>query len=276
MRQHRMWIVFFLAMTSGGLAAYLTLRYLRDQKALIAAEPKGASVIVAARDLSVGTIVRAADVRLARWPGHATPPGYLGTVEAAVGRGVITPVRANEPLLEGKLADKGAGGGLSVSIPEGMRAVSVKVDEVIGVAGFVLPGTRVDVVVTLPPRAGGNEATAQVILQNIPALAAGESTQPDAQGKPHGVTVITLLVTPEQAEALILAANEGRIQLALRNTLDLAMVATPGARAASLLRMARGDSSRGRRAAATRRSAVPDPAIVIEAYKGGVRTLIKF
>src|SRR5437867_11954568 len=100
MRQHRMWIVFFLAMTSGGLAAYLTLRYLRDQKALIAAEPKGASVIVAARDLSVGTIVRAADVRLARWPGHATPPGYLGTVEAAVGRGVITPVRANEPLLE--------------------------------------------------------------------------------------------------------------------------------------------------------------------------------
>ena len=270
MRQHRMWIVFFLAMTSGGLAAYLTLRYLRDQKALIAAEPKGASVVVAARDLSVGTIVRAADVRVVRWPGIATPPGYLGTVEAVVGRGVITPVRANEPLLDGKLADRAAGGGLSVSIPEGMRAVSVKVDEVIGVAGFVLPGTRVDVVVTLPPRAGGNEATAQVILQNIPALAAGESTQPDAQGKPHGVTVITLLVTPEQAEALILAANEGR------NTLDLAMVETPGARAASLLRMARGDPSRRRLAAATRRSAVPDPAIVIEAYKGGVRTLIKF
>jgi len=271
-----MWVVLFLAMASGGLAAYLTLRYLRDQKALLAVEPKGASVIVAARDLSVGTIVGAADVRVVRWPGIATPPGYLETVEAVAGRGVITPVRANEPLLDGKLADRGAGGGLSVSIPEGMRAVSVKVDEVIGVAGFVLPGTRVDVVVTLPPRAGGNEATAQVILQNIPALAAGESTQPDAQGKPHGVTVITLLVTPEQAEALILAANEGRIQLALRNTLDLAMVETPGARAASLLRMARGDSSRGRRAAATRRSAVPDPAIVIEAYKGGVRTLIKF
>src|SRR5207249_7097752 len=96
MRQHRMWIVFFLAMTSGGLAAYLTLRYLRDQKALIAAEPKGASVIVAARDLSVGTIVRAADVRLARWPGHATPPGYLGTVEAAVGRGVRSEEHTSE------------------------------------------------------------------------------------------------------------------------------------------------------------------------------------
>jgi len=276
MRHQRMWVVLFLAMASGGLAAYLTLRYLRDQKALLAAEPRGASVIVAARDLSVGTIVRAADVRAVRWPGNATPPGYFGTVEAVVGRGVITPVRANEPLLEGKLADKSAGGGLSVSIPEGMRAVSVKVDEVIGVAGFVLPGTRVDVVVTLPPRAGANEATTQVFLQNIPTLAAGESTQPDARGKPQGVTVITLLVTPEQAEVLILAANEGRIQLALRNTLDLALVETPGAKPASLLRMSRGDSSGGRRAAALRRSAPPDPAIVIEAYKGGVRTLIKF
>jgi pilus assembly protein CpaB len=271
MRQRRTWVVLFLAMSSGGLAAYLTLRYLRDQTAL-AAEPRAASVIVAARDLSVGTMVRAADVRVMRWPGNAPPPGYLGTVEAAVGRGVITPVRANEPLLDSKLADRAAGGGLSVSIPEGMRAVSVKVDEVIGVAGFVLPGTRVDVLVTL--RASGNEATTQVILQNIPALAAGESTQPDAQGKPHEVTVITLLVTPEQAENLILAANEGRIQLALRNTLDVAAVETRGARAASLLR--RADSARVRIAGAPLRSGAPDPAIVIEAYKGGVRTLIKF
>src|SRR3989475_8618038 len=111
-----MWIVFFLAMTSGGLAAYLTLRYLRDQKALIAAEPKGASVIVAARDLSVGTIVRAADVRVVRWPGIATPPGYLETVQAVVGRGVITPVRANEPFFEGKLGDKSVRGGSRVSV----------------------------------------------------------------------------------------------------------------------------------------------------------------
>src|SRR5213076_3593219 len=96
------------------------------------------------------------------------------------GRGGITHVRANEPLRDGELADRGAGGGLSVSIPEGMRAVSVKVDEVIGVAGFVLPGTRVDVVVTLPPRAGANEATTQVFLQNIPTLAAGCSGETPA------------------------------------------------------------------------------------------------
>lgn len=271
-----MWAVLFLAMTSGGLAAYLALRYLRDQRALMAAEPKGASVVVAAHDLTVGSIVRAVDVRLVHWPGNAMLPGYLGSVEAVVGRGVITPVRASEPLLDSKLADTAAGGGLSVTIPEGMRAVSVKVDEVIGVAGFVLPGTRVDVVVTLPPRAGSSETVTRLLLQNVPALAAGESTQQDAQGKPQRVTVITLLVTPEQAEVLILAANEGRIQLALRNTLDLAKVQTPGVRAASLLRAAGVDSSSGRTAAAWRRSATPDRATVIEAYKGGVRTLIKF
>ena len=262
-----------LATASGCLAAFLAMRYLRDQRMLMAAEPKAASVVVAARDLTVGTIVSAADVRVVRWPLHATPPGYLGTSEAVVGRGVITPVRTNEPLLEGKLAAKGAGGGLSVTIPEGMRAVSVKVDEVIGVAGFVVPGTRVDVVVTLNPR-GNGESVTQVLLQNVPTLAAGASTQPDAQGKPQRVTVITLLVTPEHAEVLILAANEGRIQLALRNTLDLAMLAPRGVRAGSLLRAGQGNAPAGR--SATQRPSVAPDRAVIEAYRGGVRTLIKF
>lgn len=267
-----MWVVMALATASGCLAAFLALRYLRDQRTLMAAEPKAASVVVAARDLTVGMIVSAADVRVVRWPLHATPPGYLGTPEAVVGRGVITPVRTNEPLLDGKLATKGAGGGLSVTIPEGMRAVSVKVDEVIGVAGFVVPGTRVDVVVTLNPR-GNGESVTQVLLQNVPTLAAGASTQPDAQGKPQRVTVITLLVTPEHAEVLILAANEGRIQLALRNTLDLAMLAPRGVRAGSLLRAGGGNAAS--RSAAQRPTVAPDRA-VIEAYRGGVRTLIKF
>src|SRR5206468_10868190 len=97
MRHQRMWVVLFLAMASGGLAAYLTLRYLRDQKALLAAEPRGASVIVAARDLSAGTSVRAAHARAVRRPGNATPPGYVGTVEAVAARGVLTPARANGP-----------------------------------------------------------------------------------------------------------------------------------------------------------------------------------
>ncbi|HJS42612.1 MAG TPA: Flp pilus assembly protein CpaB [Gemmatimonadales bacterium] len=269
-----MWVVLALATASGCLAAFLALRYLSGQRALMAAEPKAASVVVAARDLTVGTIVTAADVRLVPWPLHATPPGYLGASELAVGRGVITPIRTNEPLLEGKLAGKGAGGGLSVTIPEGMRAVSVKVDEVIGVAGFVVPGTRVDVLVTLNQR-GRAETITQVLLQNVPTLAAGAFTQPDAQGKPQRVTVITLLVTPDQAETLILAANEGRIQLALRNTLDLATLEPRGARSASLLRVGRDAPVSRSTAAPQRSSAAPDRA-VIEAYRGGVRTLIKF
>lgn len=268
-----MWVVLALATASGCLAAFLALRYLTDQRALMAAEPKASSVVVAARDLTVGSIVSAADVRVVRWPLHATPPGYLAASEAAVGRGVITPIRTNEPLLDSKLATKGAGGGLSVTIPEGMRAVSVKVDEVIGVAGFVVPGTRVDVVLTLT-RGGRGESVTQVLLQNVPTLAAGASTQPDAQGKPQRVTVITLLVTPEQAEVLILAANEGRIQLALRNTLDLATLEPRGVRSASLLRVGR-DAPASRSTAAPRSSAPPDRG-VIEAYRGGVRTLIKF
>lgn len=268
-----MWVVLALATASGCLAAFLALRYLTDQRALMAAEPKASSVVVAARDLTVGSIVSAADVRVVRWPLHATPPGYLAASEAAVGRGVITPIRTNEPLLDSKLATKGAGGGLSVTIPEGMRAVSVKVDEVIGVAGFVVPGTRVDVVLTLT-RGGRGESVTQVLLQNVPTLAAGASTQPDAQGKPQRVTVITLLVTPDQAEVLILAANEGRIQLALRNTLDLATLEPRGVRSASLLRVGR-DAPASRSTAAQRSSAQPDRAVV-EAYRGGVRTLIKF
>lgn len=269
-----MWVVLALATVSGCLAAFLALRYLTNQRALMAAEPKAASVVVAARDLTVGTIVTAADVRVVKWPLHATPPGYLGTSEAVVGRGVITPVRINEPLLDGKLAGKGAGGGLSVTIPEGMRAVSVKVDEVIGVAGFVVPGTRVDVVVTLNQQ-GRAEAITQVLLQNVPTLAAGQFTQPDAQGKPQRVTVITLLVTPDQAETLILAANEGRIQLALRNTLDLATLEPRGARSGGLLRVGR-DAPVGRSTTAAPRSGVAPDRAVIEAYRGGVRTLIKF
>jgi pilus assembly protein CpaB len=99
-----------------------------------------------------------------------------------VGRGLITPVKANEMLMEGKFAPLGAGGGLSVSIPEGMRAVSVRVDDVIGVAGFVLPGSRVDVVLTMPPKLDRKESVTQAVLQSVPVLAAGQIVQQDAQG----------------------------------------------------------------------------------------------
>ena len=278
MRQRRLWIILTLALSSGGLAAYLALAYLREQTPrLMAAQPPARKVAVAARALPVGVRLRAEDVRLVDWPQEAVLPGYAGSVEALVGRGVIVPVGVNEPLLDTKLARKEAGGGLAIAIPEGMRGVSVRVDEVIGVAGFVLPGTRVDVLVTLPPRTGRTETVTQIVLQNIPVLAAGQQTQQDAQGKPVTVAVITLLVSPEQGERLILAASDGKVQLALRNTLDLAEVPTGGIRSDALLaRPATKAENESKNKNAARRSAPVDAATVVEAYRGGVRTLIKF
>jgi len=163
---------------------------------------------------------------------------------------------------------------LSVTIPDGQRAVSVRVDDVIGVAGFVMPGTRVDVLVTLPPEPQLDQklSLSQIVLQNMLVLAVGQVVQQDAQGKPMTVSVITLLVSPKEAETLVLASNEGKIQLALRNTLDLADIRTSGATARTLLPGQRSPAD----AVARPRTPAPDVGTVVEAYKGGVRTLVKF
>jgi pilus assembly protein CpaB len=277
MRRYRPWIVLLLALASGASAAYLALRYLRQQTApLMATEPKRGDVVLASRDLPIGHVITEADVKVVSWPGDAVPTGFLGTPESAVGRGVITALRLNEPMLDTKLASKEGGGGLPITISEGMRALSVRVDEVIGVAGFVLPGTRVDVLLTLGSGGDRKETTTRIVLQNVTVLAAGQQVERNKEGKPQTVTVITLLVTPDQAETLTLAANDGRIQLALRNTIDTLRTATEGAQTGSLLTLRKPVPvvPRGPRVV------VPGPrapeAIIIEGYRGGERTLIRF
>jgi pilus assembly protein CpaB len=277
MRNLRPWLMLLLALASGGLAAYLALRYLRQQASpLMAAEPRRGQVALATRDLQVGTVLTPQDVKLVAWPGEAMPAGFIASTEAAVGRGVIATVRLNEPLLDTKLAPKEAGGGLSIAVDEGLRALSVRVDEVVSVAGFVVPGTRVDVLLTLQPP-GSSETQTRVILQNVQTLAAGQQIQKDKDGKPQTVTVITLLVTPEQAEKLTLAANQGRIQLALRNTMDTVTATTPGILASALLGGGKRPASGNRpnRGRAPTSVAAPAPTI-IEGYNGGVRPLLKF
>ena len=157
-----------------------------------------------------------------------------------------------------------------------MRAVSVRVDEVIGVAGFVLPGTRVDVLLTLDKGPSRPQSITKTLLQNVQTLAAGQSVQRDKEGKPQTVTVITLLVSPDDAELLALASKEGRLQLALRNTLDTLAVTTNGARADKLSPSAPSGSAPSRpqraRPVATPRA---NPTVV-EGYKGGERTLTTF
>lgn len=273
MRRNNLWPIAALALASGVVAGFLALSYMRKQGGGAgAALPAGGTVAVAARDLPLGTVLRAEDLRMITWPG-TVPAGYMASAAMAVGRGLVTAVRTNEPILESKLAQKGAGGGLPVIIPEGMRAVSVRVDEVIGVAGFVQPGTRVDVLLSL---SGGNplvpEAVTRTILQNVQVAAAGQSIQRNEQGQAVTVSVITLLLEPKDAELLTLATQQGRLQLALRNMLDVAEAKTTGARLATLVGSEPAPRLvRARAAAPTGRTQT-----VIETYKGGVRTLTTF
>ena len=175
--------------------------------------------------------------------------------EDVVGRGLVMPVIQNEPILPMKLASKEAGSGLPIMIPEGGRAVSVRVNEVIGVAGYVLPGTRVDVVAVASATDNKADTTSKVVLTNVQVLAAGTKMEQDGdQGKPMPVTVVTLLVDPEQAERLTLASTEGKIQLALRNPLDQGSPTTAGVRPAGLLGEAPARQAGGARAGARRPS----------------------
>lgn len=183
-------------------------------------------IVVAAEALQIGARVDASNLRLIPWPTGEPIAGMFTRIEDCAGRALINSVIENEPILEAKLAPRSAGAGLPAAIPEGMRALSVAVNEVVGVAGFVIPGTMVDVLVTgQVPGAGGNANNiTRTILENVPVLAAGQKVEQDREGKPQKVPVITLLVSPEDADKLTMASTEGKIQLALRNTVDTKLV----------------------------------------------------
>lgn len=187
-----------------------------------------AKILVAARDLTLGALVHDSDLKFADWAGP-TPPHSMQKQEDIVGRGVIATIYAGELVLETRLAPKGAGAGLATLIPKGMRAAAVKVDEVVGLAGFVVPGMRVDVLMSgAPSNEYRSTSESKTILQNIEVLSAGQTFQKDAEGKPVTTQVVNLLVTPEQAETLNVASTQSHIQLVLRNPLDTEQVETQG------------------------------------------------
>ncbi|MEO7142571.1 MAG: Flp pilus assembly protein CpaB [Bryobacteraceae bacterium] len=193
-------------------------------------------IVVATHPLGVGVSVKPVDVKLAKTPAEAFPKGAFSKVEEVIDRPVISNILMDEPLLEGRLAARGSGLGLAPIIPVGMRAVSVRVNDVAGVAGFVLPGMRVDVLVTgRPPNSDGTITS--TCLQNILVLSAGQTIQPDARGQAIQAPTVTLLADPEQAETLTLANNEGHIQLVLRNSSDQGIEKTPGRQVAQLYGM---------------------------------------
>ncbi len=235
MARARAFIVFVLAITAGGALAFGTYNYVQRQPAPVATV-RTQPVVVAAADLDIGAELRPGDLKVVDWPQGAAPVGVFDKPDELVGRGVILPIVQNEVILPAKLASKEAGAGLPPIIPTGLRAVSVRVNEVIGVAGYVLPGTRVDVVATVNPTNQPTDVTTKLILNDVQVLTAGTRLERDGDNKkPITVTVVTLLVDPEQAERLTLAATEGKIQLALRNPMDRGMPSTRGIRAAGLL-----------------------------------------
>jgi pilus assembly protein CpaB len=196
--------------------------YTQFQKASTTQSTATKSLVVAAMPLPLGTRLDASNTRVIQWPSNQQVAGMFSRLEDVANRAIITPLAENEPVIEGKLAPKESGAGLSATIPEGMRGVSVAVNEVVGVAGFVIPGTMVDVLVTGRPV--GKDSTmgdiTRTILENVRVLAAGQKVEQDREGKPQTVAVITLLVTPDEASKLVMGANDGRLQLALRNTID--------------------------------------------------------
>jgi pilus assembly protein CpaB len=289
-QKRRTWAVLGLALLCGSAAALLALSYIQAMPPRLISAPTR-QVAVAVGDLPVGTLLRPENVRLISWPADALPAGYYASTADVVGRGLTAPVRANEPLMAGKLAGKGEGGGMPPLIPDGMRAVSVSTTQVVAVAGFVVPGTRVDVLLTI--ERDGQPFT-HVLMQNMTVLAANQTIVKDEEGKPMTVSIVTLLVTPEQAEQLTLATQEGKIQFALRNRADVEEVDTRGARLVDLGGNRRSESSGGgsggssapstpdnsRMAAALdtllSRTARRETGTVVETYRGGVRTMTTF
>jgi pilus assembly protein CpaB len=255
-------VLIFAFLVSAG--ASVALYQLISSRVTVNANAKAPSVqvLVAARNLDIGSLIKDADFKMVEWPG-ALPTGAIVKKEDAVGRGVIIAIYDGEPIIESRLAPKGAGAGLAANIKPGMRAVALRVNDVNGLAGFVIPGMHVDVLISGTPPNNPNPnagAVAKTLLQNIEILSAGQNIQKDAEGKPVVVNLVNVLVTPDQAEILNLATNDTRVQLVLRNPIDHETAVTKGA---WLQELYTGSIPKGKavgRRAAPPRDPLPQPA----------------
>jgi pilus assembly protein CpaB len=260
MRNKRLIIAILAAVAFGLVAAVSVSRYLASAQAYTR---NLSNVVVAKVEIPVGTRIIKEHLAIAQFPRNVAPEGVFGAIDdKLVGRVVVTRILPREPVTESRLAPVGAAGGLSSVIPEGFRAMTVKVDDVVGVSGFVMPGTLVDVVVvTSPPKkSGAEEMVSKIVLQNIKVLASGQNIDKPKNDREveRAVKAVTLQVTPEQAEKLALASSEGKLQLVMRNSVDQGDEVTPGANKSSLLS--------GERAAP-----VPEPGLAKKAAPAPVR-----
>jgi pilus assembly protein CpaB len=270
--------ILLIAFVIAAGCSYIVFRLVGSR--LTATHQTTAHVVAAATDIKLGSVLRDADLTTIEIVG-TLPKGAVLKKEDAIGRGVVSNLYLGEPVLESRLAAPGSGGGLAATIPQGMRASAVKVNDVVGVAGFVTPGMHVDVLISgnAPGAANASQGVmVKTLLQNLDVLSAGTDIQRDAEGKPQQVQVVNLLVTPEQAELLSLASNETHIQLVLRNPLDTKLDKPPGTAMAQLF--ADTNAPKPKPVATGPRTpkaaAAPPRIYLVEVFNGSKKTEAKF
>ena len=267
-------IAFLIAAILAGIITYFFSKRMR----LSRAQHATTQIVAAIRDLPSGTTLTTKDVTTLDWPSNLVMASSFDKVEDVVGKPLLYPLVTNEPILKRDLGLEGSGIGISGKIPTGMRATAVRSNEIVGVAGFLYPGSRVDVMVTYTPPGGSGSSgpVTQTVLQNVEILTAGQTIEPDPQGKPQTVNVVTLLVSPEDSQKLQLASSQGTVQFVLRSGVDQTNVD---------LRPTRLDQLAGERPApppapgkkAPRRVAeASKPVYILEMIQGTKRTEEKF
>ena len=235
MRNKRFFIVLVGALIFGVLAAVSVSKYLSSAQAYTKNLKK---VVVAKVQIPIGSKIIAEQLMVVQFPTESTPDGAFEAPDKLAGRVAVTNIAAREPVTESRLAPEGTAAGLSAVIPEGYRAMTVKVDDAAGISGFIQPGTLVDVVVVIDPREGSGmqDPISKIVLQNIRVLANGQNIdKPKDEREANSVKAVTLQVTPEQAEKLALASNEGKLQLVMRNQIDQGDEKTQGVNKRTLL-----------------------------------------
>jgi len=266
MNRSRLLMIGVLALALGAMVSLIVYKNLQMKTG--GGEPS-VEVIVAANDLQVGHKVTESDIKIVKIPASAVPGNTPRRRKDVIDHAVLMPISAGEFILNNKLAGENAGGGLPSLIPPGMRAVSVRVNEVVSVAGFVTPGTRVDVLLTGTP-AGGNDQQTTTVLQNVLVIASGHTLERNSTGEAQNTPVITLLVSPDDAQRLTLASQEGHIQLALRSPIDTKQESVAASNSRELFKGATPAPTPVHRAVVKKVEPAPPPSdgIHVEVYAG--------
>lgn len=285
MRNKRFFIVLVGALIFGVLAAVSVSKYLSSAQAYTKNLNK---VAVAKVAIPIGSKIVPEQIMVVQFPKESTPDGAYDSAEKLAGRVAVVNIAAREPITESRLAAEGTAAGLSAIIPEGYRAMTVKVDDAAGISGFIQPGTLVDVVVTIDPEGTSRQnPISKIVLQNIKVLASGQNIdKPEDEREAKSVKAVTLQVTPEQAEKLALAATEGKLQLVMRSQIDQGNEETPGANKRNLLGgdtampvpepgSLKSEQPKGEAKPARRRVSVSTPAVTAPAPQPTPRTQVE-